>query len=140
MRNVILRRIESSSHGTFGLLTVGELTLHTLELPWKENKSNVSCIPQGGYRVRHQHSPAFRKNLYRLLDVPKRSGILIHAGNFAGDRSLGLRTDLLGCIALGMDRGVLSGQKVVTGSVLAISKFEAALGKKDFNLIIEGVV
>ena len=28
-----------------------EYEFRTLELPWKNNKSNVSCIPKGSYKV-----------------------------------------------------------------------------------------
>ena len=65
----------------------------TLELPWRENKRKISCIPSGEYRVLVHQSPRFGWSLW-LRDVPERSEILIHRGNYT--------TDTLGCILPGL--------------------------------------
>jgi hypothetical protein len=72
---------------------------------------------------------------YRLLDVPGRSGILIHAGNHAGEAPL--KTDTQGCILLGAKLGKLHGQQAVLDSRLALHAFEAVMAKRDFELVIE---
>lgn len=65
-----------------------------LELPWKNNERRVSCIPTGSYKARKHRSPRFGNCLW-IQDVPNRSEILIHAGNY--------HSDILGCILIGTD-------------------------------------
>lgn len=78
--------------GTNGtLLLYGKPICHTMELPWRDNRRNVSCIPAGRYRLRKYRSRRF--GICLLVEgVPKRSGILFHAANDAA-------TELRGCIA-----------------------------------------
>lgn len=66
-----------------------------LELPWKENKRRISCIPDGTYKAIKHQSPKFGKSFW-LQNVPNRSEILIHAGNY--------NTDTLGCLLPGQKR------------------------------------
>lgn len=66
---------------------------HSLELPWLDNQRNISCIPKGAYKARKHNSPKFGESLW-IQDVPNRSEILIHKGNFY--------TDILGCILIGI--------------------------------------
>ncbi len=78
--------------GTNGTLSLyGQPICHTIEVPWRENRRNVSCIPAGRYRLLATYSRRYGKRL-RVLDVPGRSGILIHAANDAA-------RELQGCIA-----------------------------------------
>lgn len=68
-----------------------ELICYTIELPWRNNKRSISCIPEGRYRlIKRWHS----KHGLQLAfaHVVNREGILIHPANFA------LR-ELQGCIA-----------------------------------------
>lgn len=65
---------------------------YTLELPWNGNQHNSSCIPEGKYKVTKIYSPKFGK-CFLLHDVPDRSAILIHKGNY--------NTDTRGCILVG---------------------------------------
>ena len=71
-----------------------EYEFRTLELSWKNNKNNISCIPKGSYKVVKRHSEKF-KNHFHILDVENRDFILIHNANFY--------TELRGCIAIGSD-------------------------------------
>lgn len=87
--------------------TLGELTLFdengcqvfnckTLELPWKDNKTRESCIPEGSYKVRirkAEESGKFNYEHFLIEDVHNRSYILFHAGNYY--------TDIAGCILVG---------------------------------------
>lgn len=66
----------------------------TLELPWRRNKSNISCIPYGEYRYTKYKSPS-KGQVLLLHNVPYRSYIEIHAGNFY--------TETEGCILVGDD-------------------------------------
>ncbi len=69
--------------GTNGTLTLnGHFVCFTLELPWKENKRNISCIPEGKYELKARFSPEFQNHL-QVLDVYGRNLILIHPANKA---------------------------------------------------------
>ena len=77
---------------TLGRLSVGDFRCFTLELPWRDNKRNVSCIPEGFFLVTKHHSPS-HGDVLKIHDVPDRSHILIHAGNFTRNTQ--------GCILIG---------------------------------------
>lgn len=51
----------------------------TLELPWKDNKRNESCIPAGEYLVKLRYSEKYGNHLI-VMGVKDRDYILIHAG------------------------------------------------------------
>ena len=95
-------RTKRSDHGTEGILSTGNFTCFTLELPWKDNRPDISCIPDGTYRVRLRTSPRHGR-VYHLTGVEQRTRILMHSGNLAGDVSKGLRTHANGCILLPKD-------------------------------------
>lgn len=139
MITVTITRDTSTDAGTFGRLRAEgdgkSFECHTLELPWRDNRRSLSCIPLGSYPVDWSHSGKFGK-CYRLRDVPERSGILIHAGNYAGDKTLGLKSNIEGCILLGMKRGKLNGQAAVLQSKDAIRAFVAFMDAKRFRLIV----
>lgn len=80
--------------GTNGLLTMGansEPLCYTIELPWRNNEVNRSCIPEGTYVLRRRYSKKFHWHI-EITDVPGRSYILIHPANHAA-------RELKGCIA-----------------------------------------
>jgi len=106
------------------------------ELPWRENRSNISCIPTGEYRVRWGYSPHFKKWKYQILNVPKRYGVLMHAASYMGDTSLGFKTHLQGCIALSEKIGTIEKQKALLLSFPAMRRFEELLNKQEFTLRI----
>ena len=119
MRRLTLTRKLQSDHGTFGRLHSSQsgpgLSLYTAELPWRGNRRGVSRIPAGLYRCAPYSSPKF-PNVFEILDVPGREAILIHAGNWAGDVSKGYRSDVEGCVLVGMEAGQLNGQPAVLKS------------------------
>lgn len=94
----------STDQGTFGVLTFGQDVVHTLELPWRENKQQKSCIPVGKYQCAIVKSPRFGR-VYGVQNVPNRSNVLIHSANFAGDVDKGWTTQLHGCIATALRVG-----------------------------------
>lgn len=65
-----------------------------LELPWRLNSRNTSCIPKGFYVVKRHISPKF-KECFIIENVPERSQILIHAGNSISDTR--------GCLLVGRE-------------------------------------
>ena len=147
----ILKRDPSTDEGTHGILTVmntasnAELVLQTIELPWKDNAHNVSCIPTGQYTCKYTATGKTiggENHWYLLSDTGPRAGILMHIGNFAGDVSNGYRTDSEGCILLGMSRGKLSVgehgiQDAVLSSTAACHALIAFTGKADITLDIQ---
>ena len=137
MIRIGLRRLEHTDDGTFGVFILPQGAFcYSLELPWKDNQRNVSCIPLGEYLCTPRFSNKFGKT-YHVQNVPDRSYILIHAGNLGGDTSLGRTTHLAGCIAPGQYLGTIEGQRAVLSSRSALSRLHSALGWKDFTLVVE---
>jgi len=64
----------------------------TLELPYKDNAKNISCIPAGEYYAIVRRSNSHSRHLY-ITNVKDRTYILFHVANF--------NTDLRGCIGVG---------------------------------------
>lgn len=125
-----LERHTTGDSGTFGELNMPSigldgLRLQTGECPWRDNKPFVSCIPPGLYGCQWRESPRFGWT-YEVVDVPDRTHIIIHIGNWCGDVDLSLRSDVEGCILLGMGSGVLAGQQAVLNSGNALTKLYAA--------------
>lgn len=66
----------------------------TMELPWINNDRNVSCIPEATYVcVREAFTVKHPYPHFRIMDVPGRSGILIHRITYV--------KDLRGCVGVG---------------------------------------
>nr|WP_309607522.1 DUF5675 family protein [Flavobacterium sp.] len=100
--------------GTNGKLECeGKLICLTIELPWKNNKTKVSCIPEGKYFIKKRYSKKFQWHL-EVLDVQNRSLILFHPANNA-------LQELNGCIA---PVTKLSGPGLGLMSRKAFSKFK----------------
>ena len=79
-------------NGTNGKLECkGKSICNTIELPWRENETRVSCIPEGKYFIKKRYSQKFQWHL-EILDVKNRSLILFHPANNA-------LLELNGCIA-----------------------------------------
>lgn len=83
-----------------------------------------TAIPYGSYQVIVNHSPKFKRELPRLLNVPSFDGILIHRGNTASDSA--------GCIIVGENK--------VVGKVINSTQYELKLTemlKREKNVTIE---
>lgn len=135
---VYIHRLSSGVQGTPGKLTVANsaYTCHTLELEWLNNQHDVSCIPAGTYRCEVSYSNHMKKNLYHVLNVPDRTTVMIHNGNYGGQESKGLKSDILGCILLGESEGKLNGQEVVLDSVVALTAFMKLMKNEPFEIEI----
>lgn len=129
MNKATLLRGESTNEGTFGKLTAGSLVLFTLELPWRNDENNASCIPVGLYECRYTLSPRLKKFTYEVFGDKNRAGIRIHSANFV--------SQLLGCIALGEKLGVMDGKKALLVSRPAIATFERYLNYQPFLLEVK---
>jgi len=130
--NLLIIRDTFTDKSTIGKLFInGESFCDTLENPWLDNQRNISCIPEGQYKVRLRlaRESATRDYLHLLVqDVPNRSYILFHRGNTAKDTS--------GCILVGNGRE----QDIVENSRLAMDlviKEILNLGGININLIIK---
>jgi hypothetical protein len=106
-----------------------------MELPWRDNKPNVSCIPPDQYDAQIAMSPKFGK-VYWVVDVPDRSYIRNHAGNLAGDTKKGFKTHSYGCILSGKYKGYIAGQRAILLSRVTIRKFINLLQDRPFKLNI----
>lgn len=140
-----LTRMKTGDDGTKGFLRTPTQIFDSIELPWRDNKSQVSCHADGTYVFNFVKTPKHPTGVYMMRDSV-RPDTEIHAGNYAGDVSLGYRSDVLGCILLGEGTdiwpvGTLK-QAVVTGSRDAIQKFQTEMNGEDMTLTIscaEGV-
>lgn len=139
MNIVKLNRYLSDNQGTLGKLTYLDFTCYTLELPWRDNASGKSCIPEGQYKVIWSLSPRLKKYTYAIIDIPNRAGIRIHGGNMAGDESKGYMSHSLGCPLLGLSVGIINNQRGVLGSRRAVANFERLMDKQPFILEIKNV-
>ncbi len=94
---VILQRNSSNTqYGTFGtLLNDTKHICYTLELPWRFNQNNISCIPAGIYKVIPTKEGKFTYLHYIVQDVPNRENVEMHRGNTILDTE--------GCILVGTD-------------------------------------
>ena len=138
--NCTLTRETHTDHGTVGVLRAGDLSLYTIEPPWRDNQPNISCIPRGTYTLLPHLSPRFGRCLL-VAEVPDRSHILAHAGNVGGDTNKGLHTHTLGCLLPGLARGTLQikgiSQRAVLSSRTAMRHLLAAIDRPA-TLIING--
>lgn len=111
---LVLQRVYGAQ-GTNGTITYqGEKICHTIELPWRDNRQRISCIPEGRYRLIkkkfHKHGEQIG-----IPNVLHREAILIHAANDA-------LKELMGCIA---PVTTLTGEGKGTESRKALSELKA---------------
>lgn len=129
MKSCTLTRHISGDQGTPGLLVSDGLALHSLELPWRDDAPSLSCIKAGTYDAEWDYSPHLDRYCYHLIDAETgRTGIRIHSGNFAGDKTKGWQADVEGCILLGMSAGEMENregklQQCVLESHIALERF-----------------
>lgn len=123
---VLIQQIQNSEKQTIGngyVYNDDGIVIHqfsTLELPWKDNQRNISRIPNGIYDVIKRNSKKFGDH-FHVLDVPNRSYILLHSGNFY--------TDIRGCILVG------EGLKDINKDSL-IDVIDSRMEMKTLNLIL----
>jgi hypothetical protein len=132
--NLVLRRTQQLANCTLGQMTLDDGTLiYSLELPWKDNQKDVSCVPLGTYKLIPYTSPKHDSTWYlenEELGVggagAQRSFCEIHSANWV--------SQLEGCIALGLEDAPMynpqEGEIVpaVEQSALAINRIKNVLG------------
>lgn len=132
MKQLKLVRASEYKDATFGVLCIdGRPMFVTLENAWKNNQRQISCIPNGEYKIK-LHSSRRYGRVYQVCDVPDRSHILIHAGN--------THKDTQGCILVGLLYGLLVSEPAVLSSRQALSNLMSAMsGHEEAQLeIING--
>lgn len=119
-QQIVIMRTKQDEHQTSGTLELfdsnGKLfECLTLELPWRNNQQRISRIPDNHYKAVKHQSPKFGNTIW-IQDVPNRSEILIHRGNY--------RRDTLGCILVGEKLIDIDGDghKDVTNSTATMNK------------------
>lgn len=130
-----LDRIMTGDQGTRGVFSLESYTWVSLELPWRLNLPNVSCIPPGEYQVIWSKSPKFRRFTYEIINVPGRGGIRIHSGTYAGDVQKGFKSHSQGCPLLGRYLGT-SNQLMLLRSRDATMEFEGVGNRRPFRLLV----
>lgn len=103
----------------------------TLELPWKDNERNISCIPEGEYMVKKMHPTSKRKYQYFWVqDVPGRDSILWHPGNYTHQ--------IRGCFLPGESFADLDRDDIIdVTNTTATLKILTALMPDKFKLTVE---
>lgn len=124
-----LSRVGFADVHTPGVLFFGDIPRFcTLELPWRDNGREVSCIPVGFYVCERHRSPKFGETFW-VKGVPGRSEIIFHAGNWL--------VDTRGCILLGMSWASESREPMLQGSRVAMNRFLNLLdGVERFELVV----
>lgn len=118
-------------NGTNGQIECeGKIVCNTIELPWRNNESRVSCIPEGKYLLEKRFSKKFQWHI-EISDVPNRRAILFHPANNA-------LKELHGCIApvtkiSGAGLGLLSRKAFVKLKTLVYQELDK--GKKVLIII-----
>lgn len=124
------RSLKTCTVGTLHIQTTNLVwRCKTLELPWLDNKTGVSCIPAGKYVCRRLVSSKFGET-FQVCDVPGRVGILFHAGNSAP-------RDTRGCILLGIGSEISGNNAYLLSSRAAMKTFMQMLeGFETFEITI----
>lgn len=140
MRIITLKRIvRDTPNGTFGLWVFddGYPYFTSIELPWKNNAHDISCIPAGEYIAERIVSPKRGFEVYLLYNVLNRTAVEIHPANSIHD--------ILGCIGVGSRFGIVETKDNghihgILESKAAFAQFMAML-KNDpqFKLVIQEV-
>lgn len=127
MKRALMIRSPSSDDGTFSTFSCGDFKCFMTERPWKDNKSNESCIPTGLYVCKWKKSPKFGW-CYEVTNVQGRGNILIHPGNFYWHSH--------GCLLPAAKLGWMDGHKAGLLSRPTVLKLNTFFNKEDFLLEI----
>ncbi len=131
----IFRTTGAPSRAQRGVLCMdGEPLCVTLELPWRENAKDISCIPAGIYTCRRTFKRTTKGGMeipetFEIMRVSNRSGVLFHVGNYPHDTH--------GCILLGTSFATASPDPMICQSTSAFRNFMKEMQEvNDFSLRI----
>lgn len=113
MKILTLKRTHRLPDVCFGILDFDGIPFCvTIELPWRDNKKDVSHIPCGEYLMDRAISPKRGYEVYWIRNVKNRDeDVQIHVANTV--------YDILGCIGIG--RGFTIFDRKEKGKVLGIT-------------------
>jgi hypothetical protein len=145
MRKVRCVRSPTGDQGTFGawqLLKADgavERSWPSLELPWRGNRTGLSCVKSDTLRGRLVDSPHFKRKVYAFENKNGRESVELHPVNFAGDTEKGWQSQEHGCVGIGRSTGELENvngkmQAAVLSSGPALDEFIAATGGDDIEV------
>lgn len=123
--------------------TIGKMVMpsgkifDTIELPWKENKNKISCIPEGTYTLKKRVSGIVNRTTkgkhaegWEVTKVDGRTFIMIHIGNTVDNFE--------GCIGIGHGLGVINNQWAILNSSKAFDEFMNEMKEnEEWELIIK---
>ena len=115
---------------TVGVLTYKDFRCFTLELPYKDNRTNVSAIPEGLYPCAKAISPKFG-DCIAVEGIYGRTYIRIHKGNYT--------SQIRGCILVGESLSDINRDGIpdVTNSTKTLAALMAVL-PEEFILNVIG--
>ncbi len=101
---------------TIGRATYKGFSFFTLELPYLNNQKNISAIHPGVYNAKKYFSPRFKRTVILFEDVPNRTFIEIHPGNYT--------SQIEGCLLPGEGVKYLNGDGIpdITNSGKTLDK------------------
>lgn len=134
---MIIKRIQQNDSCTIGWFMDGDVRFaFTLEPPDKNNETNKSCIPAATYPCERGPVPIHLiwmtarygyQDIFEIKDVPGRSGIYIHIGDFPNQT--------LGCVLTG---GGVGENRLFDSAVAYDAFYKKMAGINSFSLTIEG--
>ena len=132
LKVIELKRVAMNDESAQGVLIYDRYAFAlSLELPWKDNKHNISCVLPRAYLCQREVNPHLGE-AFRLINVSGRDSIFIHKANFV--------TDLKGCIGIGEEFDFIKGKRAILDSGHAYSEFMNILkGQNQFRLVIKEV-
>ena len=137
MKQIILKRIAETLAATFGAMIYNHIPFCvTVELPWKDNREDISRIPAGTYKLKKRlSSPSFKYPHWDILDVPGRTDCKVHKANWA--------SQLKGCIAVAEAYEILADRPLEPGiadSAGALAELnEIAAEDQELELVVKDI-
>ena len=126
--DAVLERFAYLPEATLGKLTINDNVFWIAERPWRGNKKEISCIPSGTYTCKRYVSKRFGET-FEVTEVPNRTYILFHVGNFP-------EKDSHGCLLVGSS--LMPNAPAVASSKNAMTKFREILkDAESFELRIQ---
>lgn len=133
--NIIVLNRHYHQNCTTGVMKFPDgTTFHTMELPWKNNRNRVSCIPEGFYPMQKRVSGVVQRTSgytqgWEVQEVKDRDYIMVHVGNYP--------SDFEGCIGVGTGSAVYSNDnRMITSSRKAFRQFMDVMEQYDEWLLV----
>ena len=119
-----IKRVHKRNDCTLSVIMYRNMMFKMLELPDLDNQKNISCIPEGAYWAKKRFSPGKQYEVIEYEDVPNRTYIQIHGGNYT--------RDILGCQLAGEEFIDIDGDGIpdITGTMRTLDKLLAALPER----------